>query len=105
MEREYVNNILKVKERVIYIYNRSQEAIDSDEVLIRVYKGIWGDLDKTDGITRVGRLLRSDKRDLEGKKRFFRSVDLHEKYARLEKVNRQFFGKSEIQTDLSGGWG
>ena len=57
-EAEIIESIRSIKDKVIYIYNRHQEAVDSDMVLIRLYKEIFGPIEATDTITRAGRHLR-----------------------------------------------
>lgn len=57
-EAEIIKTILKTKERVVYIYNRYNAAVDSDKELIKLYKEIFENVDATDTITRAGRSLR-----------------------------------------------
>ena len=55
LRQEYV----KDKERVVFIYNRSQLAVDSDKYLLQYYKTIFGNTEyREDTIKRAGRSLR-----------------------------------------------
>ena len=48
--------------KVFYVYSMSQDAIDDDKELIRLYSQEFGRVECTDGITRTGRILRNKKK-------------------------------------------
>jgi len=108
-ELETIREIVKTKERVVYLYNRYQQTIQSDDSLIEYYKDIFGSIEKTDGITRAGRKLRQPHNDGEkqlgtsddwctcfngSKKCFKRNEEVQEQCNTKENTYRRWYGEN-----------
>lgn len=77
-----------VKQKVEWIYNQSQDAIDSNDVLAKLYEEHFGDI--SESVYRAGRFWRSDKAK---EKRFIRTPEKAERDVSLMDLNRDYWGK------------
>lgn len=83
---EDLKHLVTVKERVEWIYKNSQDAVDSNSVLSRLYESYFGE--SSESVTRAGRWLRSEKAK---DKRFIRTPENVERDAKLFDLNRSYW--------------
>ncbi len=85
--------ITKERERVVFLYNRSESCVNSDKELLQQYEEVFGkiiELNKVATIKRVGRDLRRKYPD-----RFKRKESKLQIDKQLETLNRTEFWKSK----------
>lgn len=90
MDQE-LKHLTKVKDRVEWIYNKSQDAVDSNDVLRSLYEENFGVV--SESVFRAGRFLRSDRAK---ERRFIRTPANAERDAILTDLNRAYYGKGVI---------
>jgi len=82
--------IKKVKERVVFLFNRNPNTVQSDEILVKLYSSFWGkpDVKTISSISRASRFLRSKYPE-----RYQRTGKALENSKQKEKSFREYYGK------------
>jgi len=87
--QQYLDEINKIKEKVIYLFNRFPDTINSDESLINFYSSFWGkpDVKTISSISRASRFLRSKYPE-----RYHRTGKALENSKLKEKAFKEYYG-------------
>lgn len=83
-----MKNLQTIKDKVEYLYGISQEAVDSNDILAKLYEENFGVI--SESVFRAGRFLRSDRAK---NKRFFRSPIKAENDLVLMEINIDYWVK------------
>lgn len=85
-----ISYLTKVKDRVHWIYSNSQDAVNNNSVLVKLYEKYFET--PSESVTRAGRFWRSEKAK---DKVFTRDEAKVERDLKLFDLNREFWRKEE----------